>query len=163
MVQDKKIGTLVFSKHDKKKVRRTKKSGSKKTIYLIGFLLLCFISIILGYLFAKSTPIPLKIGKSSASKVIEKPFVQEVDPVKILGGLLAKNDIEYSEILPSTTSATFTITLQKEQYAYVTSSKNLEEQIVTLGKILQRRRIENPTQKISYIDLRFEKPVVKVK
>lgn len=76
---------------------------------------------------------------------------------------LKKKGINYESITLATTSSTMIVKLGKDSYAYVNTLKDPIAQIKILSEILVRLGIENPDKKIKYIDLRFEKAVVKYK
>lgn len=155
--------SLIFARRNStftKSKRGRKLFSSKKFFIFLGLILLGFSSLYTGHLFAKNTPIPFFL-KSKEPKVVIQPFVEPKKKKISVEELLESKNISYEKISYATTSSTAVITLQKNSFVYIDSSGNIENQIHVLSNVLERLKIENPGKVIGYIDLRYDRPLVK--
>lgn len=74
---------------------------------------------------------------------------------------LKAENIEYTSLSYASQSSTLIVTFPDKSYAYFDTGLSPTGQAKLLEKILSRMRIEKPHAKLKYIDLRFEKAVVK--
>lgn len=74
---------------------------------------------------------------------------------------LGKQGIEFDSLSYASQSSTLIVKLKNDAYVYMNTSISPSGQVKLLKTILSRMTIENPDKKVKYVDLRFEKAVVK--
>lgn len=155
--------SLVFARR-KTTISRGKRGktffNSKKMFIALGIIFLGAGSVYAGHLFARTAPAPFFM-KNKAPNVVLQPVVEAKENKTSLEELLREKNIEFEGVSYATTSATAIITLQKNSFVYLDISENIEGQVGVLSNVLGRIKIENPGKNISYIDLRYKRPLIK--
>lgn len=75
--------------------------------------------------------------------------------------LLTEKNIQFNAIYKASESSTLVVSLSKGGYVYFDLSKDLESQTGLLSTLMDRMTIEEKNKKIQYIDMRYEKAIVK--
>jgi len=156
--------SLIFARRKSGKgfqKRRKKLFSLKKVLTYSFFAVLACASIFGGYLFARFGNVPVFFEKKELEKVVIPINISESNKELPIEKLLEKEDIFFDSVSKATTSATLVIMLEKNSFAYLDFSEDLEPQVQVLANIIKRVKIDNPGKKIKYIDLRFGKPIIK--
>ncbi len=74
---------------------------------------------------------------------------------------LKDSSIDFDSIKEASQSPAVIVTLKDGSYVYFNSTMDFSSQVKILSGILSRFSIENPNKKLKYIDLRFDKAVLK--
>jgi len=75
--------------------------------------------------------------------------------------MLSEKNIPFSTMYKASESSTLVVKLSSGGYVYFDLSKDLSSQAGLLSTLLDRMTIEEKNKKIQYIDMRFEKAIVK--
>lgn len=98
---------------------------------------------------------------------VHQTTIQIVKPNAVVQGSqqlansLHKNNIPYESITSATESPSFIVKLPSNTYAYFSATEDISSQARLLSDILSRVSIENPNKKLKFVDLRFEKAIIK--
>jgi hypothetical protein len=133
--------------------RKDKKSISYLVLFFSGVIF--FILMLSLYYFKNLLPHP-----AYESEKILSPGVQQGNDLDFRKAL-RKYNINFESINQATLSSTLIVKLDKNSYVYFNLSKDSVSQAKILSEVLRRSLIENPDKKLKYIDLRFDKAVVK--
>lgn len=160
-----KHSSLVFAKRTTGSFSVKKKRNLIRPRFFIGLLIifLFFAGIVLGYMLLKKNVVSLPRQTSENKTPIVRPISEKKDRIVQLQKILSENQIDYMLITAASQSATIIIELESGAYVYVKNADEALGQIPILSQIITRTGIEQPGKKISYIDLRFENPIVKFK
>jgi len=133
-----------------------RRQPQKKNIFLILTLTIFFFFLaLLLYKFQNLFP-----HFVTDSKIIVRPDSTNKDYSDLIHEL-KDNNIEFDSIKEASQSSTAIVLLKDGSYVYFNSSMDFSSQAKILSGILSRLSIENPNKKLKYIDLRFDKAVVK--
>lgn len=133
-------------KHEKK---------SKRVILLFAVGVLFFAAALAVFYFQSLLP---HITLNSGTVVSPASSLKDVN---LLQDELKKNNIAFDSVSEATTSPSFVVSLKDGSYAYMSKTENISSQAKLLSSILSRIAIESPNKKLKYIDLRFDKAVIK--
>ncbi len=128
----------------------------KKNIFLILALALFFFFLAL-FLYKFQNLFPHFV---SDSKIILRPDSIKKD-YSDLARALKDNNVDFDSIKEASQSSAVIVSLKDGSFAYLTRSMDFVSQVKILSGILSRISIENPNKKLRYIDLRFDKAVIK--
>lgn len=155
---------LVFARRKTTKgfQKRGRKVHSFKKVLSYGlFVILACVSIFAGYFFARFGGMPDIFKNKESERVIKPIEVSKNGSQKPIEKLLEQENVQFESVTKATTSATLIIVLGKSSFAYLDFSEDLEPQVKVLANIIKRVKIDSPGKNISYIDLRFGKPIIK--
>lgn len=139
--------------------RRQKRKKQLIKKILLGILILAGLGI-LGAALYVYIPQLLKLTAQSSSDTIISP--NQVSSVSLnLQQALTRENILFDSIERATESAAIVVHLKSGGYVYFDSSMNYSSQAKLLGSLLSRISIEEKNKKVRYIDMRFEKAIVK--
>lgn len=74
---------------------------------------------------------------------------------------LRQERIQFESITQASESPSFIIKLPNESYAYFSATEDAVSQAKLLSSILSHIAIESTHKKLKYVDLRFEKTIIK--
>lgn len=117
----------------------------------VGF---CIFSILLYY-FQSMLP---RFSMDSSNVITPNSVVRQDVTYK---EALIKQGIVFESLTYATESPTLIVKLPNGAYAYFNATEDPTSSVKLLGSILGRLSIEDKTKKLKYVDLRFDKAVVK--
>lgn len=135
------------------KRRKVNKKG--RVFLLLSLALLFFVLSLVLYKFQYLFP-----NISTDNPEVLRPVSMKKEHLDLTSALV-KNNIDFESVKESTQSSTIIVALSNKSFVYFKLSSDVESQAKLLSSLLSRIAIENPNKKLSYIDLRFDKAVVK--
>ncbi|HMS22682.1 MAG TPA: hypothetical protein PKA38_02850 [Candidatus Levybacteria bacterium] len=136
-----------------------RKIGDKKRndiLFLLFFIGITFFSAsILLYIFQDTIP---KIKLPSSTTVMNPRPAEVEDSIPTV---LNSEGVVFEKVYYATESPTIVVRLPDNVYAYLLTNADSVSQVRLLKNILLRLQIENKNKKLKYVDLRFEKPIIK--
>ncbi len=136
-----------------------RKIGGKKRndillmLFFIGITI--FSASILLYIFQDTIP---KIKLPSSTTVMNPRPAEVEDSIPTA---LNSEGVVFEKVYYATESPTIVVRLPDNVYAYLLTNADSVSQVRLLKNILLRLQIENKNKKLKYVDLRFEKPIIK--
>lgn len=134
---------------------RKRQPNYKKFLFIFSLsILACVAFILLNQLL----PTVFAFLTTRGSHNLITPLVKNItaDDVK---KMLREKNIDFSDVMVSSDGATIVVTIKDDSRAIFSTEKDIDWQVSSLHALILRLTIDN--KKASYIDLRFDKPIVK--
>lgn len=136
-------------------VKRHPTKNSKFLLLFFGIGVVFFALAIVLYMFQNKIP-----RIEMPSNAIVRPDSAKRDEINFTKAF-KEQGLVFESIAYATESPTLIVKLPEGAYAYLNSSEDPKPAIKILKSILSRISIEQKNKKLKYIDLRFEKAIVK--
>lgn len=137
-------------------VRKTGVKRRNDIFFILLFIgIFIFSASIFLYIFQDNIP---KITLPSSATVMSPRATEEEDSIPTV---LQKEGVVFEKIYYATESPIIVVKLPDNAYAYLLTNADSISQVKVLKNILSRLQIENKSKKLKYVDLRFEKPIIK--
>ncbi|MBP9815439.1 MAG: hypothetical protein KBC63_03895 [Candidatus Levybacteria bacterium] len=137
-------------------VRKTgikKRNGILFILFFTGTFI--FTTSIILYIYQDNIP---KIVLPSSTTIMSPRAAEEEESIPTM---LQKEGVVFEKIYYATESPTIVVRLPDDAYAYLLTNADSASQVKLLKNILSRLQIESKNKKLKYVDLRFEKPIIK--